>query len=262
MPELSPEDYQKEYDAAAAALDAAASGTPEVITAPTTEPEKVPEVVPEPVKAAEPTTEPAPVDEIAELKARLAKAEQIAHDNQVWGTKNAQRLAEIERERQQREREASKPPILDANPDLADAIRYVANDPAPQQEAQQRQTEQQQRWKETIEKAIPGAFDQDLDPELFAALAARRDSPNSDWHDPLNVIRDITAEKLAFAERQAGKRFAAESARQAEKSAMSVPGSGGSGTRAATNPDLEAINRINNMSDAEFAKEVRRVKGF
>lgn len=260
MSELSPEDYQKEYDAAAAALEAAASGTPvvpEVITAPTPEPEKAPEVTPEPV------LEPGkPVDELAELKERLAKAEKIAHDNHVWGTKNAQRLAEIERERQQREREASKPPILEANPDLADAIRYVASDPAPQQEAAQRQTEQQQQWKQTIETAIPGAFDENLDPELFAALAARRDAPGADWTNPLNVIRDITAEKLAFAERQVGKRFAAEAAKQAEKSAMSVPGSGGGGTRAATNPDLEAVQRIQNMSDAEFAKEVKRVKGF
>jgi hypothetical protein len=53
----------------------------------------------------------------------------MAKDNQAWATKLAQEAAQLKREREQREREAKKPAILDANPELAEAIRYVAQDP-------------------------------------------------------------------------------------------------------------------------------------
>lgn len=256
MAEMTQEEYQKEYDAAAAKLDAADDGKqPETTTAP--EPEAVKATEPEPVKA----TEAAPVvDELAELRAKVEKAEKALKDTQAWGTKNAQKLAEIERERQQAQRDATKPAILDANPDLADAIKYVTSDPAPRQAAE----DKQQAWFQAIDTAHPGIFAPDADPELVDALVAKRDASGGAWDDPLVAIRDITAEKIAFAERQIGKRFAVEAAKQAEKSAMSVPGAGGGGAarKAAPDPDLEAVQRIQSMSDAEFAKEVRKVKGY
>jgi dsDNA-specific endonuclease/ATPase MutS2 len=64
------------------------------------------------------------------LRTRLEKAEKMAKDNQAWATKAAQEAAQLRREREQEQRAKAKPAILDANPELADAIRYVAQDPA------------------------------------------------------------------------------------------------------------------------------------
>lgn len=240
------EQYQKEYNEALAQLDGTAEATtPE-------EPETVPvEAEPE-VKADEPQ------DPLKDLQERLAKTEKALNDTKAWGTKNAQRIAQIERERIEREREESRPGILDANPDLADAIRYVTTDPTPQHQAER----QQQTWQEIVQSAHPGIFDLSIDPELEAAVVARREAVGEAWNDPLVAIREITAEKLAFTERQIGKRFAIEAAKQAQKSAMSVPGTGSSASRAAVDPEAEAVQRIRGMSDAAFAAEVRRVKGY
>jgi hypothetical protein len=115
---------------------------------------------------------------------------------------------------------------------------------------------------QTIEAAHPGIFAADADPELVEALVAKRDAAGDAWSDPLVAIRDITAEKLAHAERQIGKRFAIESAKQAEKNAMSVPAAGGGAARTAPDPAKDEVNRIKNMSPAEFAKERARVLGY
>lgn len=251
MSELTAEQqYQKDYDEARAKLDAADKGQPEPTPAPIPEPEQVTE----PAKADE-----APqIDPLEELRAKLEKAEKIAADNKAWATKQSQELAALKREREQQQREASKPQILDANPELADAIRYVANDPAPQQQQEIRANQ----WQDMVASAHPGIFDIGIDPELEQALIAKRDSLGADWYDPLIAIREITAEKVAHAERLVGKRFAIESTKQAQKSAMSVPGTGSSAVRTAPNPDKESVDRILNMSDADFAKEVRKVKGY
>ncbi len=256
MEDLSPEQqYQKEYAAAAAELEAAASGVkPAAITEPAKEPEKEPAAEPAKQEEAAPV-----VDELAELRAKLEKAEKAARDNQAWGTKTAQELAKIKREQEQAQRDANRPAILDANPDLADAIKYVASDPAPQQQAEDRQ----EAWFRTIDTAHPGIFAQEADPELVAALVAKRDASGGAWDDPLVAIRDISAEKLAHAERQIAKRYAVEATKQQEKSAMSVPGAGGGTARKAPlDPAAEEVQRIQKMSDAEFALEVKKAKGF
>lgn len=247
------EQYQKDYDAAAAALDSAASGVkPAAITEVVTEPATAP-VIESKIEAEK------PVDELAEMRARLEKAEKSARDSQAWGTKNAQRLADIERERQAQQREASKPAILDSNPELAEAIRYVASDPAPQQRADQKQ----QEWQGIVNAAHPGIFDASIDPELEKSLMTRLQALGDELQDPLVAIREISAEKIAHTERMLGKRFASESAKSAQKSAMSVPGAGaGGGNKAPADADLEAKNRILNMSPAEFEKERRRVMGY
>jgi hypothetical protein len=249
-------EYQREYDKAAAELEAAATATTargddgkfvKAETAP-----KVAEVSEEIEKAEE-------VDPLAELRARLEKAEKIAKDQQAWATRVSQENAAIKREQQQREREAKKPAILDANPDLADAIRYVAHDPKPQEQADA----QREQFLGIVDKAHPGIFSMDADPELVKALEIRLGALGDAASDPLVVIREITEEKLAHAERNLGKRFAAESAKLAQKSAMSVPGAGsGSGPKAVPDAALAEVQRIQSMSDADFAKEVRRVKGY
>ena len=253
MSDLSPEEYQKEYDAAIEAIDAGA--------APAIPPEKV-EAAPvqAPAEPEAPKVEAVAeaVDEMATMRERLERAEKQAADNKAWATKEAQRRAELERQYQQQQREANRPAILDANPDLAEAIKFVANDPAPQQQAQ----DQHQQWLQTIEAVHPGIFAPDADPELVNALVAKRDANPDAWNDPLVAIRDISAEKVAHAERVVGKRFAIEADKQKAKSAMSVPGTGGGVARTAPDTAVEEVNRIKNMSDADFAKEVRKVKGY
>lgn len=257
-------EYQKEYEKAAAELDAAAKATTargedgkfvkaEEVKEPAKEPEAAKEPVKEPEK--EPVKEEKP-DELAELKTRLEKAEKIAKDNQAWATKLAQERAEEKRQREQAAREATKPAILDANPELADAIRYVAHDPASQQQTEDRQA----KWTQIIDQAHPGIFALPDDDELVKALLAKRTDA---WADPLVAIREITEEKLAHAERQVGKRFAAEAAKLAQKSAMSVPSAGaGSGVMAPVDTQLAEVQRIQKMSDKDFQAEVRRVKGL
>lgn len=266
---MTDEEYQAEYQKAAADLEAAAQATtargPDgrfAKASPEPEPEKPAVAAPEaktppetPETPKEPEKQP---DELAELKARLEKAEKIAKDNQAWATKLAQERAQEKREREQREREAKKPAILDANPELADAIRFVAAEPVEQQ------ADPRAQFASIVEKAHPGIFSKDIDPELEKALLARVSAlPEDERNDPLVFIREVTEEKLAHAERQVGKRFAAESAKLAQKSAMSVPGAGaGGGTKAPVDAQLVEVQRIHQMSDADFAKEVRRVKGY
>jgi hypothetical protein len=248
---VNDEEYQKEYDKAAAELEAAAQATTaRGADGKFTKAEPAP-AEPEPVTTPEagPATTEEP-DPLAELRARLEKTEKIAKDNQAWATRMAQEAAQLRKEREEQQRAASKPAILDANPELADAIRYVAQDPA----SQNQEAARQQEWQTAIEKAHP---------ELETAIAERFKAIGADVQDPLVAIREITAEKLAYTERQVGKRFAAEAAKQAKVSAMTVPGAGaGGGARTAPDAALAEVERINKMSDAEFAKEVKRVKGY
>jgi hypothetical protein len=272
--QLDPVEYQRQYDEAAAALDAAATpattargddgkfvpaevAPPAAALAPTA---PAAEPAPAATPAAEPAAEPAkPVDELAELRARAERAEKIARDNQAWATKAAQEAATLRRQQEQRDREAAKPAILDANPELAEAIRFVANDPAPQHQAEDRKAV----FQSTIEKAHPDAFAADMDPELQESIAKAWEGLGDAAADPLEVVRVITQEKLAFTERQVGKRFAAEAARQQQKSAMSVPSPGASSVAVAA-PDAQLVEaqRISKMSDREFEAEVRRVRGY
>lgn len=245
MLENADEQYKKEYDEALAKLE----GTVEEETT-TPEPEPEPEKEPEAAPVVEEIKTETP-DPLAEVRAELEKTKKALNDTKAWGTKNAQRLAELERQAKQH----AKPEILDANPELADAIRYVTSEPT--------ETEKQiQNWQAVVQAAHPGIFDLTIDPELEAALVAKREALGEAWYDPLIAIREITAEKLAFTERQVSKRLAAEAAKQSQKSAMSVPGAGGSANRAAPDPDLEAAERIRKMSPAQFEAERRRVLGY
>ena len=252
------EQYQKEYDEAAAKLDAAAEAT----TARDTDgkfakaaPEKV---EPPPDKPAE-DTPPKVDDPLAEIRTELEKTQKALKDTQAWGTKNAQALAQLERNRQVQERDAQRPAILDANPELADAIKYVANDPAPVHAAQ----DSKQQWRFIVDKAHPGIFNTDINPELEQSILGRLQAmPDAERDDPLLAIRVISEEKLAFTSQQVGKRFAAEAAKLNQKSAMSVPGAGGGGSRTPPDTALAEVQRIQSMSDADFQKEVRKVKGY
>jgi hypothetical protein len=268
-------EYDAEYEKARKELDEAAEksttardesgkfakATPEPETVEEKKPdaEPVAEIKPEPEVKPEPEPDP-----IEDLRKRLEKAEKIAKDNQAWATRMAQERAQEKRDREKQEREANRPEILAANPGLEEAIKFVVPEikpePNPQEELAQKLWERDQ----ILEKAHPGILSQGVDPELVKGILARYEALGEESLDPLACIREITAEKLAHAERVVGKRFAAETAKAAQKNAMSVPGAGGSAASktAAPDTDLEAVSRIANMTDAEFAKEVRRVKGY
>jgi hypothetical protein len=270
---VTDEEYQQEYQKAAAELEAAATKATtargpdgrfakvEAQEQPqeTAQPVATPEVKAEPAKEPEQQAqEPAKVDDpLAEMRTRLEKAEKMARDNQAWATKAAQEAAALRREREQEQRAKAKPAILDANPELAEAIRYVTTDPTPKQPGPN------DVWRQAVESAHPGIFTVPDEDELVKSIAARAARDASEWGDPFGAIRIITEEKLAHGERQLGKRFAAEAAKLAQKSAMSVPGAGaGSAPKGPVDAQLAEVQRIQSMSQADFEKEVRRVKGF
>lgn len=208
------------------------------------------------VEPDKPIAEVAP-DPMAELRAEIARLDKEAKDNKAWGTRNAQELAAIKREKADAERAAARPKILDANPELEAAVRYVAGDPAPKQEADTRH----QQWRQAVESVHPGIFAEPEDSELVRALAVRMQALGDQWGDPLTAIREITAEKLTHERRQFERRLAAETAKLTQKSAMSVPGSGGTSVSSG-NADADAVARIRNMSDREFEQERRRTLGY
>lgn len=254
MSELSPEEYEKQYQAAMTELDAGA--------APATPPQKEEAASAPAEKPAEPEApkdeSAPPVDEAAAARERIAVLEKQVADNKAWATKEAQKRAQLERQWEDQQRAATRPAILDESPELVEAIRYVANDPAPQRQAEQAH----QTWMQTIEAVHPGIFAADADKELVDALVAKREASGEAWNDPLIAIRDISEAKLAFSERQTAKRVAAEYATKAAKSAMSVPAAGGGVARAPVDPDVDAVNRIKNMSDKDFDAERRKVLGY
>lgn len=263
--------YQREYDEALAKLEAGASI--DDITPPRNEdgtfakaeeaevkPEA--EATPEPVAEPEVKPEEKPaIDPVEELRLKLEKAEKALKDTQAWGTKNAQRLAELERERERQQREASKPAILEQAPELEDAIRYVTQD--PQQEQAKIQQQQREQWMAAIDAVHPGIFSLPDEDELVQAVAAKAQTLGEQWFDPLVAIREITAEKLAHHERQSAKRMQAELEKSAKKSAMSVPGAGSGTVNAAPiDSQKELADRYLKMSSVEFEKERRKILGY
>lgn len=262
-------EYKAEYDKAVAELDAqerprGADGkfvakteeTP-AATLPETKDKPAEKVVDKPVVEAK-TEAP---DPMAELRAEIARLDKVAKDNQAWGTRNAQELAALRKEREDTARKAARPKILDANPELEAAVRYVAGAPKPDEEAPDTRVA---KWKQSVEEVHPGIFDKDLpnkDPELYKALEARMQAVGIEqWSNPFVAIREITSEKLAHSQRQADKRLADEIEKVTRKGAMSVPGSGTTAT--GSNADADAVARIRNMSDAEFEKERRKALGY
>lgn len=253
--------YDEEYAREAQKLEEAANATTSRDDngrfAKTAEPEKVKEEPATKTEGVEEPAKPAEPDPLAEIRTKLDATEKALKDTKAWGTKNAQELAALRRESEERKRAETRPAILDANPELEAAIKYV------RPEVEQERPDPRTQWLQIVDKAHPGIFDKSIDPELEQALLKRLEGNQEAREDPLVAIREITAEKLAHAERIVGKRFAAESAKTREKSAMSVPGAGGGGSqKTSVDSDLEAVNRIANMSSTEFEKERRKVMGY
>jgi hypothetical protein len=263
MNEQQDEAYQREYDEALAKLEAGTSPD-EIIPKPAeAEPEVKAEEKQEPVAEKKPEAvepEKAEPDPLKELREKAEKLEKALKDTQAWGTRNAQELAELRKERERQQREAQKPQILEQQPELEEAIRFVTHDPA--QEQQEAIARQQQQFQQIVEAVHPGIFTLPNDDELVAALVARRAASSEDWSDPLVMIREVSAEKLALTERQLARKYEAEKAKSAQKSAMSIPGAGGSSAPKATDPEQETAQRYQSMSSADFEKEKQRIRGY
>lgn len=261
MEERSAE-YQAEYDKAAKELEEAdqrprgpdgkfVKAEPAAAEPAATLPAEAPAPAPAP---AEPVPDP-----MAEMRAEIARLGKVAEDNKAWGTRTAQALADLKRERQEQERIAARPKILDANPELEAAVRYLVPDGREDRREDARYTS----WKATVESVHPGILGNEVDPELLKALEGRKTALGDEqWGDPMVVIREVTAEKLAHANRQADRRIAAEVAKLTQKSAMSIPGPGATATTRTGSSDQDAVDRIRNMSDAEFERERRRTLGY
>lgn len=260
MEALKDEQYKKDYDEAAKKLDEAANATPESITK---EEVKNEEVKTEDVKADADTQEVKTEEvesekSLEELKKELEVERKRVKDTQAWGSKNAEELAKIKREQQLLEREREKPEILVKHPELETAFEYMAKDPLPQLKEEQ---DNQERLS-IIAAAHPDIFTDDIDKDLEDNVLKRIDALGDSKTDPLLVIREITNAKIEHTEHKISKRFAIESEKLKDKSAMSIPSTGTSPQRTPVDKDLQEKNRILQMSDADFAKEVARVKGF
>jgi hypothetical protein len=246
---MQDEAYQAEYDKARAELDAAATGKPAAITEKQEPVAEVKTDVEEPAKTEQ--------DPVEQLRKELESTRKALSDTKAWGTKNAQALREFERQQEMTRREAERPKILEANPELEAAIRHVTSDPKPEIEREQAQED----WKDTVRSAIPDIDELLNDEEFQKALTDRKNQSQGGWENPLEAIRDMTAEIRARDERIIAKRFLAESKKLGEKTAMSVPSSKGQ-TSVSQNDDDAEVKRIKNMSPAQFALEVKRVKGL
>jgi len=253
MADLEPgtPEYQEAYDAELKRLDEAGD-TPITSEAATAEPAAVT------ADPAEESPQPSVEDQIRELRESNERLEKQARDNQSWATKNAQELARIKKERDEQIRQQNRPKILDDVPGLEEAIRHTATPTAAAPPPEQ-------AWGDTVVKALPDIDGLLADPGFFQKASEVRQKLGQDWNDPLIAIRELSnarAEHMrATAVSKAVEQAQRDHAAKAKKlGAMAVPG--GSGKPGAAKTEQEEVERINTMSDEDFAKMVRKAKGY
>lgn len=191
---------------------------------------------------------------LEQIKARLEAAEKALRDTKAWGTQKAQEAARLRKEQEDAQRAAVRPQILDANPELADAVRYVqADDYARQREAADQSRDM---WQNTVRAAIPDIDDLLNDDSFMQSLESR--AQNVDWANPIIAIREINTEirQRALASAQAAQQNARA---ETKRSAASVPTGGGRQTIRPTTADDDMLRKFQNMSDDEIAREARKI---
>jgi len=208
------------------------------------------------------STETHETDDIAEpegetleqIRARLEAAEKALRDTKAWGTQKAQEAARLRKEQEDAHRAAARPQILDANPDLADAVRYVQADDY----ARQRETADQSRdmWQNTVRAAIPDIDDLLNDDSFMQSLENR--AQNVDWANPIIAIREINTEirQRAMASAQSAQQNARA---ETKRSAASVPTGGGRQSIKPSTAEDDMLRKFQNMSDDEIAREARKI---
>lgn len=198
-------------------------------------------------------------ERFARLERELESTRKALSDTKTWASQNAAKVKRLEKEQAERDRRANRPQVLDDNPGLEEAVRYVTGAPAAGKPAFDAET-----WANTVGTALP-ALDALLEqnPDLREKAAAKAGELGEAWNDPIVAIRELSAlqieherNRVAAAAREAAARDF--QARRKQQTAMTVPGGGA--TRQA--PAADPANRYATMSSADFAKERARVLGF
>lgn len=192
---------------------------------------------------------------LEQVRARLESAEKALRDTKAWGTRVSQEAAALRRAQEEAARAALKPQILDVNPELADAIRYVATD--DQMRYQKEQANHNEAWGNIVRTAIPD-IDQLLENEEFHQAMHELKAKVEGWDDPIIAIREINAEIRARTVAQAQQAASVAKAEQ-KRSAMAVPTSGARQSLSSDSGEADLMRKLQSMSSADFAKEVRRV---
>lgn len=233
MSAVKSDTYQQEYDAEMAKLEAGDTSTSKV--------------------EAEANTETQTPDEIQALKQQLANQEKALKDTQRWGHGLSNKVANLEKERENLKKQQSRPTILDDNPGLEDAIKHIAG------------TNEQENpdvpLVAALERALPeldGLLDYPDFKDQFMDL--RKDSIDAWRQDPLTAIRDINKLQSTYqsgkAKNDALKDF---QEKQKKLGSMSVPGgSGGKGI----SKDVDEAQAMRDMPKAEFDKLRSKVMGY
>lgn len=205
------------------------------------------------------TTQTEQPDRFAELEAKLARQEKALKDTQRAMHQKAQELADLKRQREAEVRAANKPPVLDANPGLEDAIRYVAQpaqaEPSPQN--------LDQLWFSAVSGAIPDIDTLLTDKDFEKAAYAKREELGADqWQNPVVAIRELSAIARRFAVEKATAAAKADYAKQ-QKELSTMRVSGGSGRDPATSDRVngKSAEDYHTMSAKDFEAERRRVLG-
>jgi hypothetical protein len=261
--------YQAEMDRLNA--EAAAASGAQAPGAASTTPTDEPTVTAEPAPAANVAVDPAPAantgdpkqetpeERFARLERELESTKKALNDTKGWASRNAAEVKRLKQEQEERDRRANRPQVLDDNPGLEEAVRYVTGAPAAGKPAHDPDA-----WADTVGAALP-----DLDalltnsPDLRAKAEAKARELGEAWNDPIVAIRELSAmqieherARVAAAAREAAARDFEN--RKKQQTAMTVPGGGAS--RQA--PPVDAAKRYETMSSADFDKERRRVMGY
>lgn len=262
--------YDEIYQAEMARLDAeaaAASGATAPGAATTTSTDE-PAVHADPAPAANPDANgepgaaaktPTADERLAVLERELESTKKALNDTKGWASRSAAEVKRLKQEQEARDRAANRPQVLDDNPGLEEAVRYVTGAPAAGKPAHDPDA-----WAEAVGTALPG-LDALLEqnPDLTAKATAKAKELGAAWNDPLVAIRELSAlqieherARVAVAAREAAARDHAQ--RKQKQTAMTVPGGGASRAPA----PVDQAQRYATMSREDFAKERARVLGF
>lgn len=259
--------YDEIYQAEMARLDAEAAAAQgaqapgAAATTPTDEPAPNADTNPAPAPAAatgEPKQETAE-ERIARLERDLASTNKALNDTKGWASRSAAEVKRLRKEQEERDRQANRPQVLDDNPGLEEAVRYVTGAPAAGKQKFDPDT-----WADAVGTALPN-LDALLaaNPDLTAKATAKAKELGEAWNDPLVAIRELSAlqieherAQVAAAAREAAARDFAK--RKQHQTAMTVP-TGGASRQA---PTVDPAKRYETMSSEDFAKERAKVLGF
>lgn len=247
---------------AAAAQGAQAPGAAATTPNADTDPNALTDPAPAPAPAASTTDDPkqeTAEERIARLEAKVASTEKALNDTKGWASRNAAEVKRLRTEQEERDRKANRPQVLDDNPGLEEAVRYVTGAPAAGKPAHDPDA-----WAATVGTALPG-LDALLEqnPDLTAKATAKARELGEAWNDPLVAIRELSALQLeherasvAVSARDAAARDFAK--RKQQQTAMTVPTGGASRQPA----PVDQAQRYATMSSADFQKERNKVLGF